>query len=129
MNTELKMLSWSVALGVAHIALQASLSTAQRGLSFNAGPRDAEAPPVSAVTARVERALRNFLETFPLFAAAALAVSLAHQTNASTALGAQMYVGARAAYLAIYAAGVPFLRTAVWAVSMVGLVMVLTPLL
>jgi uncharacterized MAPEG superfamily protein len=129
MNTELKMLAWSVALGLAHIIVQATLSTAQRGLSFNAGPRDGEAPPVSAVTARVERALRNFLETFPLFAAAALAVTLAHQSNGTTALGAQLYVGARVAYLAIYAAGVPFLRTAVWTVSMVGLAMVLTPLL
>ncbi len=129
MNTELKMLAWSVALGLAHIVVQATLSTAQRGLSFNAGPRDGEAPPVSAVTARVERALRNFLETFPLFAAAALAVTLAHQSNATTALGAQLYVGGRAAYLAIYAAGVPYLRTAVWTVSMVGLAMVLIPLL
>ncbi len=129
MNTELKMLAWSVALGLAHIVVQATLSTTQRGLSFNAGPRDGEAPPVSAVTARVERALRNFLETFPLFAAAALAVTLAHQSNATTALGAQLYVGGRAAYLAIYAAGVPYLRTAVWTVSMVGLAMVLIPLL
>lgn len=105
MNTELKMLAWSVALGVAHILVQATLSTAQRGLSFNAGARDGEAPPVSAVTARVERALRNFLETFPLFAAAALAVTVAHHSNATTVLGAQIYVSGRVAYLAIYAAG------------------------
>lgn len=129
MNTELKMLAWSVALGLAHIVVQAALSTAQRGLSFNAGPRDGEAPPVSAVTARVERALRNFLETFPLFAAAALAVTAAHQTSATTALGAQLYVGGRAAYLVVYAAGVPYLRTAVWTVAMIGLAMVLIPLL
>lgn len=129
MNTELKMLAWSVALGIAHITVQATLSTHQRGLTWNASARDSESPAVSPVTARIERALRNFLETFPLFAAVAVAVAVTHRESASTALGAQIYVGARALYLALYAAGVPYLRTLVWTASMVGIGMLLLPLL
>lgn len=129
MNTELKMLAWSVALGIAHIVVQATLSTVQRGVSWNTGPRDGDSPPVSPLTARVERALRNYLETFPFFAAAALAVTVTHQTNAHSALGAQMYLGARVVYLALYAAGIPYLRTLVWTAAMIGIALVLLPLL
>ena len=46
-----------------------------------------------------------------------------------TALGAQVYLWARVAYVPIYAAGIPYLRTAVWAVSFWGLWTVLKPLL
>ena len=128
MNIELKMLAWTVALGLLQIAAQASLSTMQRGLAWNASARDEPATPLTGIGARVERALRNFLETVPLFAAAALAVVASNHTSEGTALGAQIYFWARVVYLVVYAAGVPYLRTAVWAVSMVGLVKVLFPL-
>jgi uncharacterized MAPEG superfamily protein len=41
-------------------------------------------------------------------------------------LGAQLYFWARVAYVPVYASGIPFARTAVWTVSIIGLVMVLT---
>jgi uncharacterized MAPEG superfamily protein len=128
MNTELKMLAWTVALGILQIVLGASLSTAQRGLAFNASARDAVVPPLAGVAGRVDRALRNLLETFPFFAAAALAVVVTQRTSANTALGAQIYFGARVVYVGLYAAGVPYARTLVWTASMVGIAMVLSPL-
>ncbi|HSM10308.1 MAG TPA: MAPEG family protein, partial [Lysobacter sp.] len=90
--------------------------------------RDAEGAPVGAVTDRVNRALHNFLETFPFFAAAVLAAAAAGRLDATTALGAQLYFWARVAYIPLYAAGVPYIRTVVWGVSIVGLVMVLAAL-
>ncbi|MFO0627065.1 MAG: MAPEG family protein [Polyangiales bacterium] len=42
---------------------------------------------------------------------------------------AQVYLGARVAYVAIYAAGIPYLRTMIWTAAMIGLAMVLSPLL
>ena len=74
MPIELKMLAWSIALGLAHVLLGAALTTRQRGLKWNVGARDAVLPPLEGVAARVDRGLRNFLETFPFFAAAVLAV-------------------------------------------------------
>ena len=128
MAIELKMLVWSIALGLVQIALAATFVTLQRGLKWNAGPRDGIAPPLKPLAGRLDRASRNFLETFVFFATAVLAVLLMQKADAQTALGAQVYLWARLAYLPLYAAGVPYLRTLVWAVSIAGLLMVLAGL-
>lgn len=129
MAVELQMLAWSVLLGLVQVLLAAAFVTRQRGMAWNAGPRDAVKPPPGGVAGRLERASHNFLETFPFFAAAVLAVIAADATDARTALGAQLYFWARVVYVPVYAAGIPYLRSAVWAVSLVGLLMVLKPLL
>lgn len=125
---ELQMLAWAVVLGLVQLAVAASLSTQQRGLMWNAGPRDGEPKPLTGVAARMDRALKNFLETFPFFAVAVLAVLVTGRSNGDTAMGAQLYFWARVAYVPLYAAGIPFLRTVAWAASLVGLVMMLKPL-
>lgn len=129
MGMELKMLAWAMVLGLVQIALAATLGTQQRGLGWNAGPRDDNLPPCTGLAGRLERASRNFQETFPFFAAAVLAVVAVHAGDAQTARGAQIYFWARVIYLPLYALGIPYLRTAVWAASMIGLFMVLRPLL
>ena len=128
MTIEIQMLAWAVALGLFQVLLAATLMTQQRGLKWNTGARDAQPAPLTGVAARVDRASKNFLETFPLFAAAVLAVVVAGRADADTALGAQLYVWARVVYLPLYAAGVPYLRTVVWAVSLWGLVTALLAL-
>lgn len=128
MTIEIQMLAWAIALGLVQLLLAVTLVTHGRGLKWNTGARDAEQAPLTGVTARVDRALKNFLETFPFFAAAVLAVVVAGRTSADTALGVQLYFWARVLYVPLYAAGVPYLRTAVWAVSLWGLVKVLLAL-
>lgn len=128
MGIELQMLVWTVVLGLVQILINATLSTMQRGVAWNVGPRDAMPPLTGVAAGRMERAQRNLLETFPFFLAAVLAVVATQRTNAHTALGAQLYFWARLAYVPLYAGGVSYLRTLVWAVSIVGLVMVLLPL-
>ena len=83
---------------------------------------------MTGIAGRLERALRNFIETFSLFAAAVL---IAHVTNTHswmTEWGVQLYFGARVAYLALYAAGVFLLRSLVWNVATLGIAMVLLSL-
>ena len=128
MGMELKMLLWSVLLGLVQIAVAATLSTGQRGLGWNAGARDEVVAPLTGVAGRLDRALHNLLETFPFFAAAVLMISLLHRETAQTALGAQLYFWGRVLYVPVYAAGISYLRTLIWAVSVAGLVMVLLPL-
>jgi uncharacterized MAPEG superfamily protein len=128
MGTELQMLSWAVVLGLVQLVIAATLSTQQRGLGWNASARDGEPVPLTGVAARMDRALKNFLETFPFFATAVLVVVATQHANAHTALGAQLYFGARVAYVPVYAAGIPYLRTLIWAVSLAGLLMVLLTL-
>lgn len=125
MSIELKMLIWSIVLGLLHIAIAAIFGTMQRGLAWNAGARDGVAEPLVGIAGRLDRASRNFLETFVFFAVAVLAVVMTQKGNAQTALGAQMYFWARVAYLPVYAAGTPYLRTVIWGVAIVGFAMVL----
>lgn len=128
MTTELQMLAWTIGLGLLHVVLAVALVTRDKGLQWNVGARDAEGAPVGAVTERVNRALRNFLETFPFFAAAVLATAVAGRLDATTALGTQLYFWARVAYVPLYAVGIPYVRTLVWGVSIAGLLMVLAAL-
>lgn len=128
MSIELKMLAWSIVLGIVHVLIGATLSTLQRGLTWNLSARDVVAKPLTGVAARVDRATRNYLETFVFFAAAVLAVVIAQKTSSWTALGAQIYFWARVAYLPVYAAGIPFLRSVVWAASLYGMVQIIAAL-
>jgi uncharacterized MAPEG superfamily protein len=125
MTSELRVLGWTIFLGLGYVFIAAGLATQQRGLKWNAGNRDGEPEPLTGVAARAARANGNFLETFPFFAAAAIAVVVAHQNTNHTALGAQIYFWARLAYLPIYIVGIPYLRTIVWAASLWGLLQVL----
>ena len=128
MGTELQMLAWAIALGLVHLMLDAAMKTSERGLAWNASARDDGAKPLGKVAGRVNRSWKNFLETFPMFAAALLAVVLAGRTGEQTALGAQLYFWARLAYIPAYAAGIPYVRSLIWAVSLVGILLVLAAL-
>ena len=125
MTTELQMLALSVVLGLAYIVLSASLATSQRSLTWNAGPRDDALPPLIGVAGRLDRALRNFLETFPLFAAAVLIAHVANRHSAMTIWGTQLYFWGRLIYLPLYAFGIPFVRTLAWFVATLGIVLIL----
>ena len=129
MSIEIKYLAWSIALGIVYVLVAATLGTAQRGLNWNVGNRDADTKPLTGQPRAPTAPARNFLETFPFFAAAALAVVLTKTNTAQTALGAMLYFWARLIYLPVYVIGIPYLRTLVWAVSFVGLLMVLWALL
>ena len=124
MTTELNMLVWSVVLGLLQIAIAASCSMGQRGLAWTLGPRDA-IPSLTGIAARLDRASTNFLVTFPFFVAVVFAAHLLQRHDAMTVLGAQLYFWARLAYVPVYAAGIPYLRTLIWAVSIAGIVLLL----
>ena len=125
-SPETTMLLWSAVLGLVQLLVATTLATIDQGLRYNLSPRDAAPPPVRILSARLLRAFKNFNETFAIFAAAIIFVTLAGRQDASSALGAQLYFWARLIYVPIYASGVTVVRTVVWTVSIVGLVMVLT---
>jgi len=129
MSIEIRMLAWSIVLGFVQLLLAATTMTMQRGSKWNASARDGTPPPLVGVAGRLDRAFRNFLETFPFFAAAVLAVVWAQRLDGHTALGAQLYFWARVVYIPLYAAGIPYVRSLVWAIAMIGVVLVLWPLL
>jgi uncharacterized MAPEG superfamily protein len=122
---ELKLLLAAVIIGLVQIVWAAAAgSGGERNLPWLMGPRD-DPKPVGVVAARLNRALANFLETFPLFAVALIACVAVGKLGPTTLYGSALYVVARALYVPVYAAGVPIVRTLVWAASIVGIVMVI----
>lgn len=122
MSIELTYLIWSAALGFAYVAVQSTAYRMDYGLLHAGSQRDNERPP-NKWAARGDRALRNFLETYGLFIALAVATVLSGRSNGLTQLGTQLWFWARVAYLPAYFIDIPFARSAVWTVSLVGLVM------
>ena len=129
MPTEIKILAWGALLLIVHIFAAVHLKTRQYGVTWNMGPRDDAVPPLNPLAGRLQRAEVNYLETLPIAIIALLGVVVANRTSGSTALGGWIWLGARVAYLPLYAAGVPVIRTLAFAVSIGGLAMVLKPLL
>ena len=93
----------------------------------NLGNRD-HVRPLTIVGERAARALANMHEALPVFLALAL-LNLIVGTAGMAVTGATLFLIARVAYVAIYVAGVPVLRTLVWGLGWVGLALMIAPLL
>jgi uncharacterized MAPEG superfamily protein len=129
MTTELTLLAWTLVLALVQIMLTANLRTAETGIQYNASARDGEAPPPRPVTARLQRAQANLFETLPLFIGAVLIAHVSGSEGDLTLWGCWMYLIARIVYIPLYAAGIPYVRSLVWLVSLAGLIMVLAAVL
>ena len=123
MQPELMLLVWAVVLTFVQMLVAVSGATLQVGLPALAGNREGLAP-CTGWAGRAQRAHHNMLESLVLFAALVLVAVAAQKTNATTLLGAQIFLWARVAYAVIYPIGIPWLRTAVWFVSVIGLAMI-----
>jgi uncharacterized MAPEG superfamily protein len=98
-------------------------ATLQVGLPKLASNRD-NMPPLTGWVGRADRAHHNMLESLTLFAALVLLVAVTGKSNPTTVLGAQLFFWARVAYAIVYLIGIPWLRTGVWFVSIVGLLLI-----
>lgn len=127
-TTEIIVLGWSVVLLLVQIALQAA-TAADLGPQYLFSPRDEGRQTASLVSRRLKRALDNLLESYPAFIALALALAVTGKAGGIGATGAWLYLAARVVYVALYAMGVPVVRTFVWAASIVGLVLMLVRLM
>ena len=127
MAFELQMVAVAILIGIVHLLWAAAAAQPQRGLKWNTGPRD-EPVVLTGVAGRLERAFANFRETFPFFAALVVIDYLGGRLGELTSLGALIYVAARAAYIPLYAFGVPYVRSLTWVASMVGILMLLAAL-
>ncbi|MHA6297239.1 MAPEG family protein [Devosia sp. CAU 1758] len=122
MSVELTLLIWSAALAFAYLGVQSAAYRLDYGIRFAGTQRDNERPP-NKWAARGNRALRNFLETYGIFIALAVATELTGRSNGLTQWGAQIWFWARWAYLPAYFIDVPLMRSAFWTVSLIGLIM------
>jgi len=129
MTTEIVVLGWGAVLVLVQIVLQTLSLTKDCGLGYAMSPRDSVPSSVSTLTKRLSRALANIGETFPVYAALALALAVSGKAGGIAATGAWLWLGARVVYVPVYAAGIPGVRTLLWTASIVGLVLMLVRLM
>jgi uncharacterized MAPEG superfamily protein len=119
--TEIVMLGVAVALLLVQLFLQSVSATAEMGGDYKAGPRDEPRQLNGVFAGRAERAFRNLLETFPVFAALALALVVTGRNGGLGATGAEAWVILRILYLPLYFIQIPYARSLVWFASMFAL--------
>src|SRR5262245_39306110 len=123
MTVELALLAASVVLGILHIIVVSHLQSWQRGYRWTASSREQGVAPLTGLAARTERALLNYLETFPFFVAAILVVTVTNSHCLLTVYGAHFYFWGRIAYAILYMADLPLARSLVWNVPTIGILM------
>lgn len=129
MPDELLILALAGLLLVIHVMLAARFKTMQHGVEWNMGARDEDLPPLNRVAGRLDRARGNFLETLPLAIIGLLGVVIAGKASELTAFAGWTWLAARAIYLPLYWAGVPKIRTFIWGIGLVALLLPLGVLL
>ncbi len=119
MSSELSILALYGLLVIVTIVIQVTLALPQLGLPYLASPRD-EGRKTHGVAARALRCLDNSVVAMALFAPAVLILHARGISTGGTLLAAQIFLLARAAYVVIYLAGIPWLRTGIWGVGLVA---------
>ena len=112
-------------LGLVHVTAASFTFKAQVGNAYTVGARDGDLRP-SGMAGRLDRAQRNFLETFPIFAVAVLLLEQLDRAGSALGVwGALIYLAGRVLFLPLYAAGLPWVRTFSWNFATLGLVLVM----
>jgi uncharacterized MAPEG superfamily protein len=128
MSVDLKYLLFSTVLCLVQVLITALGAISQVGLLALIGNREGF-PELTGWAGRARRAHLNILENLVPFAALVLIAAVAGKANAMTALGATIFFWARLAYVPVYVAGILWLRTVVWFVSVIGMVLIAYALL
>ena len=120
MTTESQALVATAILAVALFAPYSIAMLRHWGLRAVLGNRDKPAPlPRWAI--RSIRAHRNMLENLAPFATIVLAAQVAGVSSENTVWGVTVFFWARVAHAVTYIAGIPYLRTAAFAVSLIAM--------
>lgn len=129
MSLESWALVGAMVWGLVHVGAASFTFKAQVGNAYTVGARDRDVPR-TGVAGRLDRAQRNFLETFVIFAAAVLLLEVQGKAGGwLSEAGAVLYLAGRILYLPLYAAGIPWVRTFSWNAATLGIAMVMVALL
>jgi uncharacterized MAPEG superfamily protein len=120
-STELWLLFWSVVVYGLYLGAQSLIFRWRFGVEFAASARDATPASEGELLGRAERALKNFLETYPAFIVLAIVAHFAHPGSAVVFWGMVVWFAARIVYLPLYLLGTFMVRSLVWCVSAIGL--------
>jgi uncharacterized MAPEG superfamily protein len=127
MTPELAYLLAAAVLTFVLLLIAVSGATLQVGLPTLAGNRE-PTPEVTGWAGRARRAHYNMLESLVLFAILVLTARAAGVSNSMTLLGAELFFWGRVTHAVFYIAGIAWLRTAAWGVSILGLILLFVAL-
>ncbi|PKP63442.1 MAG: hypothetical protein CVT86_05195 [Alphaproteobacteria bacterium HGW-Alphaproteobacteria-8] len=128
MTVELTVLTLAALLAVAQLLLYAVPANRTLGSDYLAGPRD-EKRVLTGTPARLQRAFLNHIEGLVLFTIAVVVVRLGAASTPFTNFCAWTYLVSRVIYVPLYAYGVPWLRSLVWAAGFLATVAMLISVL
>lgn len=114
---ELAVINWALIVAASLIKAKAWTPS---GLMASMGNRDGD-PHCDGLAARTDRAAKNMLENLVLFSALVLVASVGGVADARVELGARIFFWARVVYIPLYMIGIPVARTAIWAISVIGM--------
>jgi uncharacterized MAPEG superfamily protein len=126
MMTTVQALVWSGVLTFVMLLVGSAFCAkawTPQGRDIAFGNRD-DVPRAEGIAGRADRAAKNQMEAMVMFLALVLAASIAGKA-AQVALGATVFFWARLIYWPVYLAGIIYLRTLVWFVSIFGLILIL----
>ena len=123
MSPDLKYLLFSTILCFVQVLVAAAGANQAVGLPKLAGNRE-DLPVIGGWAGRAKRAHLNMIENLVLFAALVLIAAVGGKANAMTAAGAAIFFWARLGYALVYLIGIPWLRTVLWFVSVIGMAIV-----
>jgi uncharacterized MAPEG superfamily protein len=129
MTPEFHYLVYSVILGLLLLVAASHAISSQYGYAWTASNRDEPMPPLKGIVGRVDRALINLWETFPFFAILVLVAHVAGRDGELTLWGARLYFWGRVAHAFASIAGFPLLRSMIWNVSLVGMILFVVAIL
>ena len=126
MMTTVQALVWSAILTLVMVLVASAFCAkvwAPGGVMIAFGNRE-DVPMPLGMAGRAQRAAWNMMEAMMMFLALVLAASIAGK-SAQAAYGATIFFWARLVYWPVYLAGIIFLRTLIWFVSLFGLFLIL----
>ena len=128
MRIEILTLIASIVLGLIHLIVATQAATKQRGLKWNLSSREQKVPELTGAAARLERAHKNFHESYIYFVALILLIQVMDRFSSLSLIGSQLYFWARVLYLPVYGFGIIYIRTALWVVSLLGIILLIAAL-
>ena len=123
MTTDMTMLVLSAILCVLMVVPYTQGQVLKLGPAVVAGNREG-VPELTGWIGRAKRAHANMVENLVPFAAIVLAAQVAGKAGALTAVGAQLFFWFRLAYAVVYIIGIPYVRTLMWVMSVVGMALI-----
>ena len=119
MSSELTILGLYGILIIVVILVEVVLALGQYGLPYLASPRD-ENRPQEGLAGRATRTVLNCTIGMALFAPVILLLAAKDAFTATTLLMAQTFLVARVVYVIVYIAGIPWVRTLAFVVSLLA---------